>query len=321
MRALITGISGQDGQWLAEQLLARGYQVHGMLRGQDASRAEQLEEAYPGLSIVYGDMLDEYSLAEAVWEAKPQEIYNMAAISLVSTSWHSPELVMDVNALGVLRLLQVVRDYGPHIKVLQASSSEMFGGGEDLNEASPMYPRSVYGVSKLAAHHICHVFRNSYNMHISTAISFNHESEKRGIEFVTRKIIRHAVRYKLGLTKEPLSLGNIHARRDWGYAPDYTHAMQLILDYNKSEDFVLGTGIARSVEELYRTVCRIVGVEVPCRIVPSDRPWDVDVLSADASKARNLLGWQPQTSFDDMIAKMVAEEYRLQRQACEPTRV
>lgn len=315
--ALITGITGQDGSYLAEFLLEKGYRVFGMYRRRSMENFERIQHLQDKIELVPGDLHDQNSLVNLINEVRPNEIYNLAAQSFVPTSFQQPILTGEVNALGVTRLLEAIRVIDKSIRFYQASTSEMFGKAQQVpqNENTPFYPRSPYGVAKVYAHWITVNYRESYGMFNCSGILFNHESPRRGLEFVTRKIAHGVARIKLGLAKE-LVLGNLEAKRDWGYAPDYVEAMWLMLQQPEPDDYVIATGETHSVREFAEVAFNHVGlnwknyVRVDQKFV---RPADVDLLVGDASKARKKLGWRPRVSFSELVKIMVdAELERLQ---------
>ncbi|MBI2549653.1 GDP-mannose 4,6-dehydratase [Candidatus Woesearchaeota archaeon] len=308
-RALITGVLGQDGSYLAEFLLSKGYEVFGMVRRSSVERYDRIAHIKDKLTLLQGDLLDQYSLTQAVKDSDPAEVYNLAAQSFVPTSWNQPVLTGEFTALGVTRLLEAVRQVNPEIRFYQASSSEMIGKSEQVpqNEKTPFHPRSPYGVAKVYAYWITVNYRESYGMFNCNGILFNHESQRRGMEFVTRKVSDGVARIKLGLAKE-LKLGNLDAKRDWGFAGDYVTAMYLMLQQPEPDDFVIGTGVAHSVKELCETAFSHVGLDWK-KFVRVDkkffRPAEVDHLIADASKARKVLGWKPKVNFEKLVHMMV----------------
>lgn len=320
-RALITGITGQDGSYLAEHLLTLGYDVYGLIRGQQNPKETQLRALIPDLQFVGGDLLDQGSLIAAVETVQPDEVYNLGAISFVPVSWRQAELTADVTGLGVLRLLEAVRVIaGAHpngtptkqIRFYQASSSEMFGKVRETpqTELTAFHPRSPYGVAKTYGHYITQNYRESYGLYAVSGILFNHESPRRGVEFVTRKVTRSVARIKLGMDTE-LRLGNLDARRDWGYAMDYVRAMHLMLQSEEPEDYVIGTGETHSVRELVELAFGHADLdwEKYVQIDPRfTRPAEVDLLLADPSKAKAKLGWEPTISFSDLIEMMVQSD-------------
>lgn len=308
-RALITGITGQDGSYLAEFLLAKSYQVIGVTRRTSSHRNERIAHIEPRLHLVSADLLDQSSLASVLAEARPHEVYNLAAQSFVPTSWSQPVLTAEFTAVGVTRLLEAIRSVDPTIRFYQASSSEMFGKVQQTpqNESTPFHPRSPYGVAKCYGHWITVNYRESYGLHASSGILFNHESPRRGLEFVTRKVTDGAARIALRLATE-LPLGNLEAQRDWGYAGDYVEAMWMMLQQPAAEDYVIATGESHSVRELVEIAFEHVGldwrrhVRLDPRFV---RPAEVDLLQGDASKARDRLGWKPRVSFRQVVEMMV----------------
>jgi len=318
-RALITGITGQDGSYLSEHLLAQGYDVYGMIRGQANPKRSTIERTLPDVRIVDGDLLDQASLMNVVQKVKPDEVYNLAAISFVMLSWNQPELTGEITGLGALRLLEAIRlttgasgsrsKSAAGIKFYQASSSEMFGKVRETpqNENTPFHPRSPYGVAKAYAHYITVNYRESYNLFACNGILFNHESPRRGPEFVTRKITIGAARIKLGQQKE-LLLGNLESRRDWGFAGDYVRAMHLMMQQPEPDDYVIGTGETYQIRECARLAFERVGLDYQDYVRTDEqfmRPAEVDLLIADASKAREKLGWTPKVSFQQLIEMMV----------------
>jgi GDPmannose 4,6-dehydratase len=308
-RALITGITGQDGSYLAELLLEKGYEVHGVVRRISSESHGRLDGIRDRVTLHSGDLLDQRSMAAAMAKCRPHEIYNLAAMSFVATSWEQPNLTAEFTGLGVVNVLEAMREACPEARFYQASSSEMFGKVRKVPqcEETPFHPRSPYGVAKVFGHHITVNYRESYDLFACSGILFNHESPRRGVEFVTRKISHAAAAIKLGLADE-LSLGNLEARRDWGYAPDYVEAMWLILQQDEPEDFVIGTGEDHSVADVVAVAFDEVGLD-PAMYVRQDpalvRPAEVDTLIADASKAKRVLGWEPTTRFEQLIRLMV----------------
>ena len=307
--ALITGITGQDGSYLAELLLEKGYQVFGIVRRTSHQGYERIEHLLDKVELLPADLLDQHSLTGVIHDAKPDEVYNLGAQSYVPTSWTQPVLTGEFTALGVTRILEAVRLAHPEARFYQASSSEMFGKVTETpqRESTPFHPRSPYGVAKVYGHWITVNYRESYGMYAVSGILFNHESPRRGIEFVTRKITDGAARIKLGLAKD-LRLGNIDARRDWGWAGDYVDAMWRMLQQPEPEDYVIGTGLTHSVRDLIEIAFAHVGLDWQ-NYVKQDpkfiRPAEVDVLLADPSKAKAKLGWEPQVGFEEMILRMV----------------
>ncbi|MDA1095678.1 MAG: GDP-mannose 4,6-dehydratase [Chloroflexi bacterium] len=307
--ALITGITGQDGSYLAEFLLEKGYRVVGVVRRTSHHSYERIAHLNGQVEIVSADLLDQHSLTQVVRESKPDEVYNLAAQSFVPTSWQQPVLTGEFTALGVTRMLEAVRMTAPGARFYQASSSEMFGKVVETpqSETTPFYPRSPYGVAKVYGHHITVNYRESYDLFAVSGILFNHESPRRGLEFVTRKITDGVARIKLGLAKE-LRLGNLEARRDWGFAPDYVRAMWLMLQADEPDDYVIGSGAAHSVSDLVHIAFEHAGLAWEDHVVTDPslfRPAEVDLLIADGTKAQRDLGWEPQCTFEDMIRGMV----------------
>jgi GDPmannose 4,6-dehydratase len=307
--ALITGITGQDGSYLAEFLLEQGYKVVGMVRRSSTITFERIHHIQDDITLIQGDLHDQSSLVDVMEQHAPDEVYNLAAQSFVPTSWKQPVLTGEVTALGVTRVLEAIRLVKPQARFYQASSSEMFGKVREVpqSEDTPFYPRSPYGVAKVYAHWITVNYRESYDMFACSGILFNHESPRRGIEFVTRKITYGVARIKLGRTKE-LRLGNLDSRRDWGYAGDYVEAMWRMLQQDQPEDFVVGTGKTHAVRDLCQLAFGHVGLNYQDYVVQDPRfyrPAEVDLLVADANKAKNVLGWTPQVSFEDLVCMMV----------------
>ena len=316
-RALITGISGQDGSYLAELLVGRGYEVHGLVRGSTEHRFERLEAIQDAITLHAADLLDESSLFEVMRTVVPDEVYNLAAMSSVSQSWRLAIATAEYTAVGVTRLLEAIRDVCPEARFYQASSSEMFGRARESpqNEGTPFYPRSPYGVAKVYGHFITVNYRESFGIRACSGILFNHESPRRGSAFVTRHITHGVASIKLGLTNE-LVLGNLDVRRDWGYAKEYVEAMWLMLQQEKPEDFVIGTGVSHSVRDLVDFAFRAVELKLEdhVRIDPElARPAEIEEVVADASKAKEKLGWEPKVSCEEVIEMMVkADLDRLQ---------
>jgi GDPmannose 4,6-dehydratase len=308
-RALITGISGQDGSYLAELLLDQGYEVFGIIRRLSAQNYWRIEHLLPRITLLPADLLDQLSLIRVLTEVRPQELYNLAAMSFVPASWDQPLLTGEFNSQGVTRVLEAVRHVDPGIRVYQASSSEMFGKVRDVpqTELTPFYPRSPYGVSKVYGHYITVNYRESYGLFACSGILFNHESPRRGLEFVTRKVTDGVARIKLGLSQK-LALGNLDARRDWGFAGDYVRAMWRMLQQDTADDFVIATGVTRSVRDLVEVAFSHVGLRWEDHVVIDPRylrPAEVDLLIGDASKARQTLDWTPEVSFEALIRMMV----------------
>ncbi|MEE8268038.1 MAG: GDP-mannose 4,6-dehydratase [Gemmatimonadales bacterium] len=307
--ALITGITGQDGSYLAELLLEKGYQVFGIVRRTSHQGYERIEHLLDKVELLPADLLDQHSLTGVIHDTKPDEVYNLGAQSYVPTSWTQPVLTGEFTALGVTRILEAVRLAHPEARFYQASSSEMFGKVSETpqRESTPFHPRSPYGVAKVYGHWITVNYRESYGMYAVSGILFNHESPRRGLEFVTRKITDGAARIKLGLAKD-LRLGNIDARRDWGWAGDYVDAMWRMLQQPEPEDYVIGTGLTHSVRDLIEIALAHVGLDWQTYVKQDPkfiRPAEVDVLLADPSKAKAKLGWEPQVGFEEMILRMV----------------
>lgn len=307
--ALITGITGQDGSYLAEFLLAKGYEVTGMVRRSSTVTFERIKHIQDDIHLIQGDLHDQGSLVDLIERYHPDEVYNLAAQSFVPVSWNQPVLTGEVTALGVTRLLEAIRLVKPETRFYQASSSEVFGKVREVpqRESTPFYPRSPYGVAKVYGHWITVNFRESYDLFAASGILFNHESPRRGLEFVTRKITNGVARIKLGRSNE-LRLGNLEARRDWGYAGDYVEGMWLMLQADEADDYVLGTGITHSVREFCEAAFTHVGLEYRDYVVSDPqfyRPAEVDQLVADPSKATEKLGWKPKVSFKNLVQMMV----------------
>ena len=322
--ALITGITGQDGSYLAELLLDRGYEVHGMVRRSSTERFERIEHLRDKVTLHQADLLDERSLVDALRAARPSEIYNLAAMSFVAVSWIQPTLTAEFTGVGVTRMLEAMREVCPEARFYQASSSEMFGKVREVpqTESTAFYPRSPYGVAKAYGHFITVNYRESYDLHATSGILFNHESPRRGLEFVTRKITWHAAAIKLGLV-DTLPLGNLDAERDWGYAKDYVEAMWLMLQQDEPEDFVIATGVAHSVRDCVEIAFDQAGIEIDDHLAIDEslkRPAEVDHLIGDASKAKRVLGWEPRTSFEELIRLMVDADCELLSRGAEPPR-
>ena len=313
-RAVITGITGQDGSYLAELLLANGYDVTGVVRRSSAPNYWRIEHLLDRITLRPADLLDQLSLLRLIQEVRPHEFYNLAAMSFVPASWDQPLLTGDFNAMGVTRLLEAVRHVDPSIKIYQASSSEMYGRVREVpqTEMTPFYPRSPYGVSKVFGHYITVNYRESYGLFAVSGILFNHESPRRGVEFVTRKVTDGVARIKLGLA-DHLALGNLDAMRDWGFAGDYVRAMWLMLQQQKADDYVIATGISHSVKDLVEVAFGHAGLEWQ-KYVRTDRallrPAEVDHLVGDASKAKRVFGWQPNVTFEGLIQMMVDEDLK-----------
>jgi GDPmannose 4,6-dehydratase len=319
-RALITGITGQDGSYLAELLLDKGYEVFGLVRRSSTVSLERVEHIEERITILSGDLLDQNSLLTAFEEVKPDEVYNLAAQSFVPASWSQPVLTGEATGLGVMRVLESVRHVSPEARFYQASSSEMFGKVSETpqSERTPFYPRSPYGVAKVYGHWITVNYRESYGLFAVSGILFNHESPRRGLEFVTRKVTDAAARIKLGRAKE-LRLGNLDARRDWGFAGDYVEAMWRMLQQEEPTDFVVGTGVQHSVHDLVELAFGHLDLDWRKHVVQDERllrPAEVDTLVADPSKAREVLGWEPVVDFEELVRTMV--EADLERLGAEP---
>ena len=315
-RALITGITGQDGSYLAEMLIKKGYRVSGLVRRSSSLNLERLENVIDQIDLISGDLLDQNSLVAAIQQSEPDEVYNLAAQSFVATSWRQSDLTGEFTALGVTRLLEASRAVNPAIRFYQASSSEMFGAtNPPQNESSPFHPRSPYAVAKVFGHYITQNYRESYGMFACSGILFNHESPRRGLEFVTRKVTNGVARIKLGLQKQ-LSMGNLNARRDWGFAGDYVTAMWMMLQADSPQDFVVATGISHSVEHLLQVAFAYADLDYKdyvCVDPALIRPAEVDYLCGDASRARQALGWEPVVTFEELIAMMVDSDLERNR--------
>jgi GDPmannose 4,6-dehydratase len=311
-RALITGVTGQDGSYLAELLLHKGYEVFGVIRRSSVDTSDRIAHLLNRITFIQADLLDQSSLIAALRQARPQEVYNLAAQSFVPTSWMQPVLTAEFTALGVTRILEAVRTVDASIRLYQASSSEMFGNPPETpqRELTPFRPRSPYGVAKVYGHNITVNYRESYGLFACSGILFNHESPRRGLEFVTRKVAQGVAKIKLGLARE-LRLGNLEAKRDWGFAADYVEAMWLMLQQPQPEDFVVGSGVAHSVKDLVALAFRSAGLDWQ-EFVQIDqsflRPAEVDHLLADAGKARQMLGWKPKVSFEELVSMMVEHD-------------
>tara|TARA_R110002074_G_scaffold199513_1_gene367295 strand:+ start:508 stop:1482 length:975 start_codon:yes stop_codon:yes gene_type:complete len=313
-RALITGISGQDGGFLAELLLEKGYEVYGMERRSSTPMRINCSHLEGKITFLTGDLTDQNSLVRCLRESNPDEVYNLAAQSFVGESWNTPEQTGDVTGLGALRMLEAIREYNKDIKFYQASTSEMFGRMENFaNENTLFYPRSPYGVAKLYAHWITVNYRESYDMFNCCGILFNHESERRGIEFVTRKITDGVARIHLGL-QDKIMLGNLDVKRDWGYAPDYIEAMWLMLQQDEPDDFVIATGDIHTLGDFLKYSFKHIGIDDWEKYVGRDeryyRPADVFYLAGNSAKAETELGWKPKTSFEDMVDKMIKNDIK-----------
>jgi GDPmannose 4,6-dehydratase len=313
VRALITGITGQDGSYLADLLLEKGYEVYGMVRRSSVEKLDRIEHIRDKIKFVQADLLDQLSIVNAVRLSNPDEIYNLAAMSFVPTSWSQPVLTGEFTGLGVTRMLEAIRLVNNDIKFYQASSSEMYGKVREVpqSENTPFHPRSPYGVAKAYGHYITVNYRESYKIFAVSGILFNHESPRRGLEFVTRKITNTAVKIKLGLAKE-LYLGNMDAKRDWGYAKDYVEAMWLMLQQGSPDDFVISTGESHSVKEWVEASFKCLDLDWQ-KYVKTDekliRPAEVDLLIGDSSKAKIKLDWKPKVNFDQLVKLMVESDY------------
>ncbi len=321
-RALITGITGQDGSYLAEFLLSKDYEVFGLVRRSSTINHERIKHIQEQVTLVSGDILDQTSMIRAISDIRPQEIYNLAAQSFVQTSFTQPVFTGDVTALGVTRMLDAIRTIDPTIRFYQASSSEMFGKVQEVpqKETTPLYPRSPYGVAKVYGHWITINYRESYNLHATSGILFNHESPRRGLEFVTRKVTYNAAKIKLGLAKE-LRIGNLDAQRDWGFAGDYVQAMWLMLQQDTPDDYVVATGETHSVEKLLNIAFSAVDLDWKQYTVQDEkfmRPAEVDLLVGDPAKAEKQLGWKPQVSFEELIQMMVESDLKLLKDEHRP---
>jgi GDPmannose 4,6-dehydratase len=313
-KAFITGITGQDGSYLAEFLLGKGYGVYGMVRRASFQRFDRIEHILDRVEIIEGDLTDQSSLDDAIKTIAPTEVYNLASQSFVPTSWNQPVLTADVTGTGVTRMLEAIRKHKPDSKFYQASTSEMFGKVRETpqNETTPFYPRSPYGVAKIYAHWITINYRESYNIFACSGICFNHESPRRGLEFISRKVTDRVARIKLGLADQ-LKLGNLEARRDWGFAKDFVEAMWLMLQQDQPEDYVIATGVSHSVRDLVDTAFDYVGLPTEPYVVVDPkffRPAEVDILVGDAAKAKANLGWTPTSSFKEMIHTMVEADLK-----------
>jgi len=315
--ALVTGVTGQDGSYLAEFLLEKGYNVVGMVRRTSTVNFERIKHIQDKIAIVQGDLLDQMCLADILREHRPREVYNLAAQSFVPTSWQQPVLTGEVTALGVTRILEAIRTVDPTVRFYQASSSEMFGKVREVpqTENTPFYPRSPYGVAKVYGHWITINYRESYNLHATSGILFNHGSPRRGLEFVERKVAYGVARIKLGLDKE-LRLGNLDSRRDWGFAGDYVRAMWLMLQQDRPDDFVIASGMTHSIRELCEVAFGYAGLDWQKHVVQDARfyrPAEVDLLVGDASKAQRILGWKPTVTFEALVKMMVDADLALLR--------
>ena len=313
MRALITGITGQDGSYLADLLLEKGYEVYGMVRRSSVEKLDRIEHIRDRVKFVQADLLDQLSIISAIREADPDEVYNLAAMSFVPTSWSQPVLTGEFTAIGVTRMLEAIRLVNKNIKFYQASSSEMFGKVRQnpQNENTPFHPRSPYGVAKVYGHYITVNYRESYGIFAASGILFNHESPRRGLEFVTKKVTNAVAKIKLGLA-ESLYLGNLDAKRDWGYAKDYVEAMWLMLQQGSPDDYVISTGETHSVKEWVQASFSCLDLDWEKYVKMDEkllRPAEVDLLIGDSTKARDKLGWKPQVNFEGLVKLMVEHDY------------
>jgi GDPmannose 4,6-dehydratase len=321
-RALITGITGQDGLYLSELLLGKGYEVYGLIRGQNNPKFDLVRELLPDVTLVTGDLTDFSSLIRALERSQPDEVYNLGAISFVAYSWENAMLTTDVTAKGVLNMLEAVRLYSGddpgRVRFYQASSSEMFGKAQEVpqRETTLLWPRSPYGVAKVFGHYMTINYRESYGMHASSGILFNHESPRRGHEFVTRKVSESVARISLGL-QDGITMGDLDAKRDWGFAGDYVEAMWLMLQQDEADDYVISTGVTHSIRDLLDIAFARVGIEDWSGLVTQDprymRPAEVDLLLGDSTKARERLGWTPTVGFTELVEMMVDNDLALQR--------
>ena len=322
-RALVTGLTGQDGSYMAELLLEKGYKVYGLIRRSSHEPFDRILHLLDKVQLIDADLTDQTSLDEAVKVSQPDEVYNLAAQSFVPVSWKQPVLTGNITGLGVTRILEAIRRVKPDAKFYQASSSEMFGKVLETpqTERTPFYPRSPYGVAKVYGHYLTVNYRESYKMFATSGICFNHESPRRGLEFVTRKVSYNVAKIKLGLAKE-LMMGNLDAHRDWGFAGDYVEAMWLMLQHDKPEDFVIATGEAHSVRDFVRIAFESVDLDYE-RYVKLDpqflRPAEVDHLIGDPAKAKKVLGWKPKVSFDQLVEMMVKSDLELLKSGKEST--
>lgn len=314
-KALITGITGQDGSYLADFLLEKGYEVYGMVRRSSMEKFDRIDHIKDRIHIMQADLLDQFSIIKLLEEVQPDELYNLAAMSFVPTSWNQPVLTAEFTAVGVTRMLEAVRAFNPRIRFYQASSSEMFGKVKEIpqTENTPFHPRSPYGVAKVYGHWITVNYRESYDIFGVSGILFNHESPRRGLEFVTRKVTYNAARIKLGLAKE-LRLGNLEAKRDWGFAGDYVKAMWLMLQQQEPDDFVIATGENHSVRELVETAFSYLDLDYKDFVMIDERfirPAEVDILIGNSAKAREKLGWIPAVNFQQLVKMMVDADMQL----------
>lgn len=320
--ALVTGIAGQDGSYLAELLLEKGYEVYGLLRRSSAPNFERIERIKDRLHLISGDLLDETSLIGALETSQATEVYNLGAQSFVPASWAQPVLTAEITGVGVTRLLDAIRKVNPQARFYQASTSEMFGKPKESpqNEDTPFRPKSPYGAAKAYAHHITVNYRESYNLHATCGILFNHESPRRSLEFVTRKVTHTAARISLGMAME-LRLGNLETQRDWGFAGDYVKAMWLMLQQEQADDYVVATGVMHTIEDLLNVAFGVLNLDWRTFVVQDPqfmRPVESDLLKGDASKAERVLGWKPETTFEDMIEQMVYADLVRLREGVNP---
>jgi GDPmannose 4,6-dehydratase len=314
-KALITGITGQDGSYLADFLLGKGYDVYGMVRRSSMEKFDRIDHIKDKIHIKQADLLDQYSIIKLLDEVQPDEVYNLAAMSFVPTSWNQPVLTAEFTAVGVTRMLEAVRAVNPRIRFYQASSSEMFGKVKEIpqSETTPFHPRSPYGVAKVYGHYLTVNYRESYDIFAVSGILFNHESPRRGLEFVTRKVTYNAAKIKLGLAEE-LIMGNLEAKRDWGYAGDYVKAMWLMLQQQEADDYVIATGETHSVRELVETAFSYLDLDYKKFVVTDEqfmRPAEVDLLIGNNSKAKEKLGWEPDINFGQLVKLMVDADLEL----------
>jgi GDPmannose 4,6-dehydratase len=313
LKALITGVTGQDGSYLADLLLEKGYEVYGMVRRSSVEKLDRIEHIRNRIKFVQADLLDQLSIISAVRQADPDEVYNLAAMSFVPTSWSQPVLTGEFTAIGVTRMLEAIRLVNKDIKFYQASSSEMFGKVSEVpqNENTPFHPRSPYGVAKVYGHHITVNYRESYDIFAASGILFNHESPRRGLEFVTKKVTNAVAKIKLGLAGS-LYLGNLDAKRDWGYSKDYVEAMWLMLQQDSPDDYVISTGESHSVKEWVQSSFSCLDLDWEKYVKMDEkllRPAEVDLLIGDSAKARDKLGWKPQVNFEGLVKLMVEHDY------------
>ncbi len=320
-KALITGITGQDGSYLAELLLSKGYKVYGLTRRTSTINFERIKKIEDKVTLIQGDLLDQSSLASAILESEPEEVYNLAAQSFVKTSWNQPVLTGEFTAIGVTRILEAIRSVNPKIKFYQASSSEMFGKVTETpqKETTRFYPRSPYGVAKVYGHYITLNYRESFDIFACSGILFNHESPRRGLEFVTRKISHAVARISLGKQKA-LELGSLEPKRDWGYAADYVEAMWMMLQQKNPDDYVIATGENHSVEDFVKTAFAYAGIDdwqkyIKANVGDHLRPAEVDNLIGDASRAKKELGWTPKTSFKELVELMVEADIKIEKES------